>query len=661
MTIGYVATPPRLIQVEVPVWGTETYTYDTYSLFEKSQSSSASHTTTTGKNASGSTAVLHAVTDDGTGGLFGTFGAVSYASKFVILKVVADYSETSFESSYEDASTFESLNVTGEPTATLGGAGAPTANQGGGGASSAKGGSYGSAIFREDFGSAGIVASYTVGTPTPIAHTETYTPPGVVLDLCPRTKDTIVPGSVQFVWMGETYTDFDGKLYRGRTGINPGLLSGGIDYASGLCAMTDYVVGPNPGTINVQSLWTYRTKPTIANIVFNLPTSPSKPGSLIFSVTDVQGAQLIATSDLSGRITGTHIHGQADFESGLVEIQFGDYVLDTSLTPEQKTEWWYNADDVRVADSKVWRPWPVDPSTLRYAVVGYTYLPLDADILGMDPVRLPPDGRVPIFRPGGYNVLGHTGTIGPLNVSNGQTLDCGRVRLSRIRVVGNDGRPIHNGFVENLDAGLIQFTDVSGYAQPVTIHHRIEDLLVASDVQINGTIRFTRAITHDYPAGSILSSALMWGDLRATASDTWDQTSWTGVWSDAPIGNAATGTYNDTLAPITVTNADAIPERWAVVFTNTTSFYLMGENVGVIATGSTAADLAPLNPATGRPYFTLPALGWGSGWSAGNVLRFNTDAPLRKLVPIRTIQPGPEPAFTDHDFELLIRGDVDRP
>lgn len=644
-----------------PIYGQESYLATQYQLFEKSGTNSASHTVTTAQKSSGGVAALHSVTDDGQGGLFGTYGTVSYASRFVVLKVVADYSETSFESNYEDAKAFESLNVTGLPSSAWDGSGTPKATQGGGGSQTAKGGQYGSRTFREDFGTAGIVATYKVGSATPTAHVQEFAPPGVALDLCPRTKEMVVPGSLQFTWMGETYSDADGKLYRGRTGSDPGILSGGVDYATGLCGITDYVVGDNPRAITLQSMWTYRNTPSIASVVFNMPTSPSKPASLIFSVVDVRGEQLIASSDLSGALSGDHIRGKADFETGLVEIQFGDYVPDASLTAEQKTEWWYRAADVRLDNGTIWRPWPVDPTTLRYSVVGYSYLPLDAEILGMDPVRLPPDGRVPIFRAGGYNVIGHTGTVGPITVSAGQTISCGRVRLSRIRVVGNDGQSIHNGFTENLDAGTVTFSDVSGYSQPVTIHHRVEDLLVASDVQINGAVRFTRQITHDYPAGSVLSSALMFGDMRASASDVWDQSTWTNVWSDAPIGSPATGTYNDTLAPIVVANADTVPERWALVFTNTTAFYVMGEHVGVIATGSTGADIAPLNPATGRPYFTLRATGWGAGWSAGNVLRFNTDGPIRKIAVIRTTQPGPEPAFVDHEFELLTRGDVDRP
>lgn len=63
------------------------------------------------------------------------------------------------------------------------------------------------------------------------------------------------------------------------------------------------------------------------------------------------------------------------------------------------------------------------------------------------------DGRVPIFRPGGFAVVGHTGRI-IASVSNGQTIDCARVRLSRVRVVGHNGVVIHTGYVTDLEAGI---------------------------------------------------------------------------------------------------------------------------------------------------------------------------------------------------------------
>ena len=50
---------------------------------------------------------------------------------------------------------------------------------------------------------------------------------------------------------------------------------------------------------------------------------------------------------------------------------------------------------------------PVYPGSLRYNAVSYAYLPLDAELVGVDPVRLPADGRVPIFRDGDVIVVAH--------------------------------------------------------------------------------------------------------------------------------------------------------------------------------------------------------------------------------------------------------------
>lgn len=354
----------------------------------------------------------------------------------------------------------------------------------------------------------------------------------------------------------------------------------------------------------------------------------------------VPGASFNVTADENGIITSNNVTGTVDYASGVITLHFRQQI---PLSPP---------GTYQTAGAQA--------DTLRYNAVGYSYIPLDANILGLNPVRLPPDGRVPIFRAGSFAVMGHTGVIGPAPVSNGQVIDCGRVRLSRVRVIGADNGVINTGYTADLEAGLVTIVSTAGWAQPVTIEHRIEDMALVSDAQISGQVTFTRAITHDYPLGSYVSSALMAGDMHARVSLTFDQQTWTNVWSDSLIGSAATGTFDTISHPLTITNSGSLTERWALVFTSTVAFNIIGEHVGVIGTGNTSVDSAPLNPATGAPYFTVPYAGWGLGWTPGNVLRFNTVGAEFPIWVIRTIQQGP--ATVDGDsFQLAVRGDVDKP
>lgn len=54
-------------------------------------------------------------------------------------------------------------------------------------------------------------------------------------------------------------------------------------------------------------------------------------------------------------------------------------------------------------------------------------------------MRLPADGKVPIFRAGSLCVVGHTKTSSQLVVSNNQTINLARVRLSRVVVRDANG------------------------------------------------------------------------------------------------------------------------------------------------------------------------------------------------------------------------------
>ena len=115
----------------------------------------------------------------------------------------------------------------------------------------------------------------------------------------------------------------------------------------------------------------------------------------------------------------------------------------------------------------------------------------------------------------------------------------------------------------------------------------------------------------------------------------------------------------DTLYPITTKNRGAAEEQWALIFTSNTQFRIVGKAAGQIGTGDITTDCSPNNPATATPYFTLRALGWGSGWSAGNVLRFNTAAANYPTWLARTVLQGPATALND-SFQIQIRGDKDR-
>lgn len=618
-----------------------------------SATTSSSHSRSTYYTSKTQDTVRHTLTDDGAGS-FGPDGTINYAGKTLNVRFVSlDSTTEGYTSDHEDAQAFESS------TMSEGG------GSGSGSSSSSKGGDYhNTAVGEQVLAASTVTVTYAETFATTQTHTMSWTPPPVTIDLCPYTADYIVPNSVRFVWMGHVYEDYDGVLVRDRMGTDPGIVAGQLDYSSGVARVFDYVVdsGAQATDFELQSLWTVRQNWTAASIFMRTAAAPLKPSGVVLNVSDAEGNSITAIGDIDGTITGTHLRGKIDYQFGLLELQFGDYLDDATLTAEQKAEWWYSAADVgAVQAGKIWRPWPVDPTTMRYNAVSYYYLPLDADIIGLDPVRLPPDGRVPIYRVGSYVVVGHTGVVPAATYTAGQTIDCARTRLSRVYLVGADGKLITSGYTADLDAGTITVTDVTGWVQPVTIKHRIEQMARVADVQINGMLGLTKQLAHEFPAGSMVSSAVMAGTLSARALPVFDQQSWDGVtWSDVTVGNPASATYNDGAFPPVVTNAGAMTERFALrVLTGGADVEVIGEHVGNLGTFSRNTDIAPINPIAGAPYFTLPAAGWGAGWVPGNTLFLQTVGTYYPLAVIRATQPS-EAIGTDYAFELTERGDVDR-
>ncbi|MEG0007970.1 MAG: curculin (mannose-binding) lectin protein [Aeromonas sp.] len=488
----------------------------------------------------------------------------------------------------------------------------------------------------------------------------TLTTNALQIDVTPGFAEAILEGSARFTLGGSTYVDRQGLLYRDPDpATGSGIQAGTLDYSNGVATLSDWAAGATAQPV-LLSLATSFTAQSVDRVTFRTPGAPLAPGSLYIAANTATGRRIEATADGDGFFTTVDMDGQVDHQTGIVSIRFGRLI--TAAGNESQP--WYDAEQVD-ANGKIWRPISVVADSIRFNCVVYSYLPLDADQIGLDPVRLPSDGRVPFIRKGNVVVVHSTQKSAfPLGVVAGQTLDTGRIRLAYAHVEDHTGKQLSADLYSvNLDSGVVTLAsplNLTGYVQPLAVVHRIEDMSLVTDVEISGRLSLARPLSHTYNAADThVSSALIIGDLWARYTNLFDQRTWSNTWSDVLIGDAASPTYNDVDFPLQVTNRATIEERWAIIFQSSTSFVLVGEHVGQIALGDVNTDFAPINPNNGQPYFRLDKRGWGSGWAAANVLRFNTKAANYPVWFIRTILQSVAAQESDK-FEIQLRGNVNR-
>lgn len=613
--------------------------------------SSSKYSEQSGKTADNKIVVLKQLSDNGQGGFVGEqFGTVNYVGKELLVKLVEfDKTTESYKSDHEDAKEFQK---------TL-----EDDSLGSSNSNTSRGGEYSTASVSEQV-LAGVSISYRVGAGAPTHSTTNYTPPAIVLDLCPLTTDQIVVNSVMFRWMGTTYRDLDGVIYRDWTDISPGIASGVMNYAAGTAGMYDWVVGgTGPTDFQLLSLWTRKGEWSTASLFFNTDAYPLRAGAggFTLSVLDTTATPLTANVDTQGNITGLHMRGRVEFSRGGVALQFGDFVPDVDITAAQRAEWWYSSLDVgAVEPGKIWRPWPVLPDTLRYSAISFIYLPVDVSLMGIDPAALPSDGRVPFARPGDLCVVGVTHGGPEFVPTVGMVYTVGHERLSVVQVIGTDGAEVFLGYTADLDAGTVTFNDVTGYPAKVKVVARTEVYNQVAEVRIDGKVKLKLPVGYEFPAGAVFSTALRQDDRFARVSRTYSQKTWDGVkWFDGvdPAVGEATAKYTGT---IEVTNLGCITERWALKMRGTgTKFDLVGQRMGQIAEGDLNVDFAPLNPITGTPYMRIPATGWNQGWGPNNTLFVDTVGAESQIAAIRCTQPG-SPAGIDDSCWFEQRGDEGR-
>lgn len=489
-------------------------------------------------------------------------------------------------------------------------------------------------------GTVTTVAYRVAGAATP--ETLSVTPTDWTLALPLLTGQKLRTTGLMFEVNSEVYHTASGSVERGwNINTAASTASAGAVTDSGVVTLTSLPAAGTNTVSLVNAGLDMSSGLTVGQGMFRIASAPVKVG-----VFQIQAGALVGSANAGGVISGGGWGGTVDFQRGIVA---------------------WNRTNTVWADWGAWQALnPIAASELSYNAVFLQYLPLDATLLGLDTVRLPLDGKVPIYRPGDLVVVHNTLTTQLTNpLTKGTVYPLGRERIASVRVKDVLGVVVPSSlYTTDLNPGTLTVSvgsDITPYSQPFTVEHRIEDMLVCSVADISGQIKTLSSLTHNFPANtSFVSSALPFGDLFARPFGYLEQSTWTGAWSDVLIGTAPLANFNEGQYPVVCTNRGAITERWALIFNNTTTFHVVGESVGDLGTFSMVSAAAPINPATGAPYFTLPALGWGNGWATGNVLRFNTAACGAPFWPIRTVLQGP--ASLDSDvFSIAFRGDVDRP
>jgi hypothetical protein len=441
----------------------------------------------------------------------------------------------------------------------------------------------------------------------------------------------------------------NGSVFQGFKDGSTGTNVGTIDYATGLMTLSYY---SQPIFFNVipYILMTDELgeeKDTLSNVTFRTAATKLTTSSFQMSYKDINGNMYTLTSDGNGNVSGSLVDVGASFvdsATGMANIVF-------------------TTDNI-VADS------------IRYTAIAESSLPLDPELLGLNPVRLPPDGRVPVFDKGRHLVIFHENTTAIGTPTADQVVNVGRTEQSYMEVVDVNGKrldPVQ--YVADRALGTITFANpltlVDKYNEPLTAPFsavdRIEDMLLATDVQINGQITLSAGLSRDYPANDTkVASALVWGDVGSRvwtdeggpfSQEIWDNGN--PVWSDQRVGDPTSAQYDDVNSPIAIDNKSSASGRWAIVFRSSTTVDVIEENLGVVETGIsiTVDDVAPVNPATGAPYFTMYKEGFGGGWVTNNVIRLNTDSGDENMWVIRTVKAGALSELTD-SIELETRGDA---
>jgi len=313
-----------------------------------------------------------------------------------------------------------------------------------------------------------VIARYQVAGAITAPQTHTETLPGLSVDLAPLRNDPIEPGSLVVRLGSTTYTDGgDGVLYVGETA------SGTVDYVAGRANFTHW--SSSSPTVTVVSGLLRRGQPQQTDFHFRTAGAPLLPGELGIQATETDGDAISVQVPSDGVLADAAVTGTARHDIGLVSLSF---------------------------ETAVW------PGSLRYSGTIRKTIPMDPDLVGLDPTRLG-DGRVPIYRVGDlvviqqwhqadmpsgltagqavdlghddvaqvylYDGAGETTQQLPSGLSGGQAVDLGATHLEYCLLRDADGRNIPGAlFSADLQTGVVTMASplsLEGYVEPLVARY----------------------------------------------------------------------------------------------------------------------------------------------------------------------------------------------
>ena len=113
--------------------------------------------------------------------------------------------------------------------------------------------------------------------------------------------------------------------------------------------------------------------------------------------------------------------------------------------------------------------------------------------------------------------------------------------------------------------------------------------------------------------------------------------------------NSLTGAFDHEL--VVLSNGGTEYDTFSLTFTSAISFSAAGLYAGALPSGQSTAQYAPLNPKTGKPYFTIPAEAWSGSFEAGNSLTLVT-LPSAKGFWLKEVVPAGCPHEPDNRITL---------